>query len=144
MQASFAFLGESLSSFAAGLCFAIKALRNRRWAAHLTESQNLNLKITAISFDGKPVSCANFSRGARGLMIGFHSAQFARAGSERAGLEESSRPEPFVETHTVHAVMVTARPALSLRPKGRRRCTPKVLVVTRPWGRSFKGENLIR
>lgn len=80
-------------------CLTVQRLRNRGRAAHLTEKHDLNLKLAWVGLYSEEVAYANLARGLGLLSVGRNSAEFTCPCSERAGLKESSGPEPFVHSH---------------------------------------------
>jgi hypothetical protein len=64
-----------LAEFAAGFGFAVKSLRDGRWAARVAELQNFYFEVAAIVGDSQHVSDANFARGLGGLTVRLNPAK---------------------------------------------------------------------
>ena len=92
----FAIFSSPGARLAACLGFAIQRLRGRSRTAHLTESQNLDLKLAAVVFHPQQVADFHFAGRFGGLRIGFNAAKFAGFGCKDARLKKPRRPEPLV------------------------------------------------
>jgi hypothetical protein len=97
-----ALLRKLQAQFTAGFSFAIERLRNRRWAAHLAEKQNLDLKVAALGLDLQELANPDFAGSLGRLIVGLNPAELAGPRSQGACFEESGRPEPFVHSHAGH------------------------------------------
>ena len=95
----FALFRQFEPQFPAFFCFPVEHLRYRRGTANLAQAQHFDLKLAAVVFDAQKVAGAHLAGGLRRLSVRFDSAEFTGAGSQRAGLEESSRPEPLIDSH---------------------------------------------
>ena len=102
VQPGFSLLGKLAPSFAAGLGFLVKRLRNRSGSANLAQRQDLDHKVAAIVPDREQIAHANLARRSRRLMVGLDPAQLARLRRQRARLEETRGPQPFIKTGAVH------------------------------------------
>jgi len=96
-------LGRNLlPKLTAGLGFLIQSLCHRRRTSNLTQSQNLNLEISAIVADVEHVPGVEFTRRLYGLSVALDSSQGAGSRGERSSFEESSCPQPFIHAHACH------------------------------------------
>src|ERR1035438_2544292 len=86
----------------ARLRLTVKRLRNRRRAAHLTESQYLHLKVAAVVLHLQHVAGSDFARRFGSLSVGLNLAQFTCPSRQHACLEESGGPKPLVHSHASH------------------------------------------
>src|SRR5437879_5864564 len=99
MRYGFTLFCQLEAQLAAGLSLAVERLRNRHRAAHLTEKQNLHLKIAAVVFDSQEVANVDLARGLGRLSLGHDPAELTCVRRERTRLEESRGPEPLVHSH---------------------------------------------
>ena len=83
----------------ARLSLPVKCLRNRRRSAHLTESQDFNLKIAAVILYSQQVADPDLARRLRWLSVGFDPAEFTCLCGERPRFEKSGGPEPLVDSY---------------------------------------------
>jgi hypothetical protein len=75
-------------------------------AADFTQEQDFHLKVASGSRDAQLIPNADLARGLDGPPIGMNSAQFAGASRQRAGFEESRRPQPFVHSYARHKAIL--------------------------------------
>jgi hypothetical protein len=101
----FAFGGDFLSEFAAGVGFSIKGLGDGGGAAKVAEEKNFDFEVAAVVGNAKHVSDVDFSGGFGGLVVGLNAAEFAGSSGERAGLKEAGRPKVFVDADRVHGIL---------------------------------------
>jgi len=102
MRRSFALFCNLEPQLPARIRFLIEPLRNRRWAAHLTENQDLYLKVAAVVLYVQEIADSNLARGLGFLSVGLNPAKFACPCSERARLKKSGGPKPLVHSHADH------------------------------------------
>src|SRR5271165_4472117 len=94
---------ELLARLAAGFGFPIERLCDGCRSGHLAEKEHFNLKVAAVVLDLQQVAGADFARGLGRLPVGMNAAEFKGARGQRASLEESRGPEPFVYPHSLLA-----------------------------------------
>ncbi len=99
----------------AGFTFAIEGLRHRRRTAHLAQSENFYLKISALVLHFKMVTDMNLAGGLGFVAIGEDAAQVTGLGGQSTRFEEARCPEPFVDAQGVHGVIVIHWPTVTLR-----------------------------
>src|SRR5262249_23129646 len=87
---------------------AIEQLRDRRRAAHFTQSHHVDLEDAAFRLALQPVADLHRVRRLRSLPVRLHAAEFARALRHRPRLEESRGPQPLVDPHAGHAQPTTS------------------------------------
>ena len=98
----FALGGDFLAELAAGVGFAVESLSDGCGAAHVAEGKDFDFKVSAIVGHAQHIADADFPRSLGGLAVGSNPAEFTGAGGEGSRLEESGRPEPFVDAHGGH------------------------------------------
>src|SRR5437016_13050417 len=84
------------------LCLTVERLRNRRRTAHLTEDQDLHLKVATVVLHLQQIADADLARSLGWLSVRLNPAEFTGPSSERARLEESGSPEPLVHSYAGH------------------------------------------
>src|SRR5260370_20845890 len=99
MRHGFPFFCQLQAQLPACLRLTVERLRNRRRAAHLTEGQNLHLKVAAVVLHFQKVADADVARRLGWLSVGFDPAEFAFPRGERARLEESGVPQPLLYSY---------------------------------------------
>ena len=102
MQHRFTLLCHLQPQLLARLCLVVERLRNRRWAAHIAQKQDLYLKVAGCGLQVQQVADADLARSLSSLPIALNSAEFTCSSSNRACFEESGGPEPFVHSHAGH------------------------------------------
>src|SRR6266567_2189351 len=97
--------GHLLPKGAALFCFAIERLRYRGRPAHLTEEQDLDLKIATLIGHAQPVSNSDFPGCLSNLPVREYPAQFTRSFRQWTRLEKSRGPQPDVHPHAGHITL---------------------------------------
>jgi hypothetical protein len=77
-------------------------LRHRRRATHFTENQYLDLEVAALVFHMQQIASSDLAHGLGRLPVGQNPTKFTGPSRQRARLEETRCPEPFVHPHTGH------------------------------------------
>ena len=85
----FALFAEFHTGLTAFFRFAIQGLRHGRGSAHFTNTEDLNLKGTALILNLKRIANADVARCLDGLAVCFNPAYFAGARCQRSGFEEA-------------------------------------------------------
>ena len=101
MRHRFSLFREPLPSFAAAVGLAVERLRDRRGTAHAAKDQNLDVEFAGIGFYTQHIANVHLARRLDGMVVALDSAEFAGASSNSAGLEESRRPKPFVDSEAL-------------------------------------------
>jgi hypothetical protein len=94
---SFPLGGNFKAELTAGIGFTVERLSNGGGAADVAKGKDFNLEIAAVVGDAKHVTDADFAGRLGGLAVRLNAAEFAGARGKRAGLEEASGPEEFIE-----------------------------------------------
>src|SRR5712692_829143 len=116
MRHRFALFCQPLPQLAARRCLTVERLCNHCRAAHLTEDQDLNLKVAAVVLHLQQIADSDLTRSLGSLSVGLNPAEFTCPCSERARLEESGGPKPFVHSHPGHnPILVSGGNAESVR-----------------------------
>src|ERR1017187_3049853 len=118
MRHRFALFRQLQPQLPAGLCLTVERLRNRRRAAHLTEDQDLHLKVAAVVLHLQQVAGSDLTRSLGSLPVGLNPAEFKCPCSERARLEESGGPEPLVHSHAGHNPILVPRGCATWKWRG--------------------------
>ncbi len=105
--------GQLQAKFAALVGFLIERLSHRRRTAYLAQLPHLDVELSRFGSYMEVVAGADLSRRLRLVSVGDDTPQIARPCCERARLEETRRPEPFVRPDTGHSsIVVQARRSL--------------------------------
>jgi hypothetical protein len=96
MRPGFASFSQFFTNLAARFGLPVEGSGDWRGAAHFAESQNFHFKLAAVVLDFQEIAHSNFTRRLGWLTIEFNPAEFTGSSSQRACLEESGSPEPFV------------------------------------------------
>src|SRR5437016_8302708 len=102
MRHRFALFRQLQPQLPARLCLTRERLRNRRRTAHLTENQDLHLKVATVVLYLQQIAKADLARSLCLLSVGLNPAEFTGPCSERARLEESGSPEPLIHSYAGH------------------------------------------
>src|SRR4029077_441727 len=98
----FSLVGHFLPQFTAGLRLEIESSGNRGRTTHCTQQQNLHLKVAALRRHSQPVANTDLACRLRRLAVRLDPAEFAGTLGQRARLEKSRGPEPYIDSYAGH------------------------------------------